>query len=168
MPNIQTPSQTCNTDIFSLVRRINRFIVEMTKSQSSAVSQTMPFDVTRVTSYTNSLRSYVAWVVAQPLLDLPETGPQWIDLPKSPEIPAMENESVYDICTLFEIMRDELANSQSARLSTNMIQHDHARFLAIVSKIENLVTQYIAVSEPLDLPESSPLAESTGVGRQGI
>lgn len=164
----QTPSQTCNTDIFSLVRRINRFMFEMVKSQSSGVSQTMPFDLTRVNSYTASLRSYIAWVVAQPLLDLPETGPQWIDMPKSLDIPAMENESVYDICMLFEILRDELANSQSARLSTNMIVHDHTRALAIIQKIDNLVTQYIAISEPLDLPESSPRSDMTGTGRTGI
>jgi hypothetical protein len=71
----QSPKQTCNTDIFSLYRRINRFIVEVIKSQSSGVSQTMPFDITRVKSYTFSLRSFIAWVVAQPLLDLPDTGP---------------------------------------------------------------------------------------------
>jgi hypothetical protein len=164
----QTPAQTCNTDIFSLVRRINRFIVEVLKSQSSGVSQTMPFDVTRVLSYTNSLRSFIAWIVAQPLLDLPETGPQWIPMPKSPEIVDLENESAYDICVLFELLRDELANSQSARLSTNMIQHDYNRALAIILKIENLVNQYIAVAEPLDLPESSPLHAMTGPGQQGI
>jgi hypothetical protein len=164
----QTPSQTCNTDIFSLVRRINRFIVEVLKSQSSGISQTMPFDVARVKSYTASLRSFIAWIVAQPLLDLPETGPQWINLPKSPEIPNMENESAYDICVLFELLRDELANSQSARLSTNMMQFDHNRAQALIQKIDNLVDQYIAIAEPLDLPESSPSQLMTGPGSQGI
>lgn len=166
--NVQTPSQTCNTDVFSLIRRINRFIFEVVKSQSSGISQTMPFDIARVKSYTASLRSFIAWVVAQPLLDLPETGPQWITLPKSPEIPDIENESAYDICVLFELLRDELANSQSARLSTNLMKFDHDRAQAIIQKIDNLVDQYIAVAEPLDLPESSPMHDVSGPGRQGI
>ena len=164
----QTPKTTYNTDIFSLVRRLNRFIQEMIKSQSSGVSQTMPFDVTRVMSYASSVRSYVAWVVAQPLLDLPETGPQEMPLPDSPTLEAVENESVYDICVLLEIARDELANSQSARLSTNLLKYDHDRLLAIVTKLENFVKQYIAVAEPLDLPESSPMQEVSGPGRQGV
>lgn len=164
----QSPKQTCNTDVFSLYRRINRFVVEVLKSQSSGVSQTMSFDVTRVKSYTFSLRSFIAWVVAQPLLDLPDTGPQWIELPVPPALPDIENESAYDICVLLEVLRDELANSQSARLSTNLIAHDHKRAIAIIDKIDALVDNYIAIAEPLDLPESSPMHDMTGPGRQGI
>jgi hypothetical protein len=163
-----TPKSTYNTDVFSLVRRINRFIVEVTKSQSSGISQTMPFDLTRVLSYTTSLRSFVAWMVAQPLLDLPETGPTEMTLPDSPVIPQMENESAYDICMMFEIMRDEIANSQSSRMSTNLIKYDHDRMIAIVQKMENFVSTYINIAEPLDLPESSPMALVTGKGLQGV
>lgn len=164
----QTPKTTYNTDIFSLVRRLNRFIVEIIKSQSSGISQTMPFDVARVTSYTAAIRSFVAWVVAQPLLDLPETGPQEMNLPSSPDIPLMENESAYDLCVLFDLARDELANSQSSRMSTNLMKYDHDRLLAIITKIENFVTAYINVAEPLDLPESSPMQQVTGRGQQGV
>ena len=163
-----TPKSTYNTDVFSLVRRINRFIVEVLKSQSSGISQTMPFDVSRVLSYTASVRSFVAWVVAQPLLDLPETGPSEMALPNSPDIPSLENESAYDICMMFEIMRDEIANSQSSRMSTNLMKYDHDRLMAIVVKIENFVSTYINVAEPLDLPESSPMVAMTGKGIQGV
>jgi hypothetical protein len=165
---VNTPKSTYNTDVFSLVRRVNRFIVEVTKSQSSGISQTMPYDLTRVLSYTTSIRSFVAWMVAQPLLDLPETGPSEMTLPDSPVIPQMENESAYDICIMFEIMRDELANSQSSRMSTNLIKYDHDRLLAIVQKMENFVTTYINIAEPLDLPESSPMQLVTGKGLQGV
>lgn len=164
----QTPKTTYNTDVWSLVRRVNRFITEVVKSQSSGISQTMPFDVARVLSYTAAIRSFVAWVVAQPLLDLPETGPQEMPLPDSPVIPPMENESAFDICMLLEIARDELANSQSARMATNLIKYDHDRLLAIVTKLENFVQTYIGVAEPLDLPESSPMQAVTGSGRQGV
>jgi hypothetical protein len=128
----------------------------------------MPYDVTRILSYTGSIRSFVAWVVGQPLLDLPETGPTEMNLPESPVIPSMENESAFDICMLLEIARDELANSQSSRMSTNLMKFDHDRLLAVVTKLENFVTTYINVAEPLDLPESSPMALVTGKGIQGV
>lgn len=160
-------TQTYNSDVFSICRRLNRFIFEMVKSQSSGVSQTMPFDVTRVRSYISSLESFIAWVVAQPLLDLPETGPQLMDLPEPIKLPPMENESVYDIVVLFDIAREELAGAQSSRLSTNLIKFDHDRLLATLTKITNLCN-YIEASEPLDLPESSPLHAMTGPGRTGV
>ena len=162
------PASTCNTDLSSLYRRINRFIVEVTKSQSSGLSLTSSFDTSRALSYLDSLRGYITWMIQQPLLDLPETGPMELVLEKSPDLPFFENESLYDICVLFEILRDELVNSQSARMSSGLTQHDHTRAVSIIQKIENLITQYIATQEPLDLPESSPMREITGAGRTGI
>jgi hypothetical protein len=159
--------QTCNTDIHSLCRRINRFIAEVNKSQSSGISATMPFDITRVQSYLKSLTSFMSYIVSQPLLDLPETGPQWIDLPKDEPMPRVENESAYDICQLLSVMRDELANSQSSRLSTNLVKFDYDRATAVVAKIQNMLG-YIAAAEPLDLPESSPREAMSGPGATGI
>lgn len=158
---------TCNTDIHSICRRINRFIAEITKSQSSGVSQHMPFDITRITSYVKSLRSYIAHVVGQPLLDLPETGPEEIPLPPDEPLPHIENESAYDICLLFTMLRDELAHSNSSRLSTNLHQFDYQRGTKILDKIDSMLV-YIATAEPLDLPESSPREAMTGHGATGI
>lgn len=159
--------QTCNIDVHSLVRRINRFIAEINKSQSSGISQSMPFDITRVNSYIKSLRAIMAHYVAQPLLDLPETGPQWIPLPADEPMPRVENESAYDLCMLLSIMRDELANSQSSRLSTNLIKFDYDRANAVLAKMDSMIA-YISAAEPLDLPESSPRESMSGVGAQGI
>ena len=164
----QTPKTTYNTDVHSFVRRCNRFIVELMKSQSSGVSQTMPFDVSRVLSYLTNLRAYLAWVTGQPLLDLPETGPMEINLPDSPSIQEIENESVYDLCLLIEVLRDEIANSQSSRLATNLISYDYKRATDIIMKIETFIKTFIAVVEPLDLPESSPMHDVSGAGRQGV
>jgi hypothetical protein len=159
--------ETCNTDIHSICRRVNRFIAEVNKSQSSGISQTMPFDVSRIQSYVKSLRSYMTHIVAQPLLDLPETGPQAIPLPADEPMPRVENESAYDLCMLFSLMRDELANSQSSRLSTNLGKFDYDRAVKILDKVDSLLA-YIAAAEPLDLPESSPRESSSGMGSTGI
>jgi hypothetical protein len=121
-----------------------------------------------MSSYTNAIRSYVAWVVSVPLLDLPETGPRPVTLPTPPVIPAMENESMYDVAVLMELARDELTNSQSSRMSSNLMDFDRKRLIAVVDKIDNFISSYIATVTPLDLPESSPMTEVTGSGLGGV
>jgi len=161
-------NRTSNTDVYGLVRRINRFIVEIMKSQSSGVSQTISFDVARARSYLSAIVAYHDWVVAQPLLDLPETGPTYIDLPVAPTVPLFENESLYDICVLLELAREELANSQSSQLSSNLISFDSQRLMAIISKASKFITDYVTVVDPLDQPETSPMTPSTGKGITGV
>lgn len=159
---------TYNTDVYGLVRRINRFIEEVIKSQSSGVSKTSTFDVSRMRSYIMAMRAYLAWVTSQPELDLPETGPRPTNLPASPVIPLIENESLYDVAVLFELARDELSNSQSSRMSSNLIGFDASRFTAILDKAEKFIDEYVTAVDPLDLPETSPAKEVTGKGLQGV
>ena len=163
-----TAGQTYNTDVFGFVRRMNRFIEEIVKSQSSGVSKTSTFDVGRAQSYISALRGYLAWVTGQPELDLPETGPRSVALPANPTIPTMENESLYDLAILFELARDELSNSQSLRLSSNLIGFDANRLTAILDKADAFISNYVLVIDPLDLPETSPQAAMTGPGRTGV
>lgn len=158
---------TYNIDVHSIVRRYNRVLYEVAKAQSSGVSFTNPFDVTRLMSYISSMRNFQAWIVSQPLLDCPETGPTEMDLPENPKMPMLENESMMDVINLIEIARDEVSNSQSARMPTNLIKFDYDRQQSYLAKIEQLLT-YVASSEPLDLPESSPMADVTGPGRIGV
>ena len=163
----RTATMTYNTDVHSIVRRYNRMLVEVNKSQSSGVSFTNPFDVARLTSYVNAMKAYQAFVVAQPLLDCPETGPTEIALPASPPLPVIENESAYDAIQLIEIARDEIAASQSSRMPTNLLSFDYERQTSYLDKVLRLLT-YVAQSEPLDLPESSPMADVSGPGRTGV
>ena len=165
--NPRQASSTYNTDIHSIVRRYNRMIVEALKSQSSGISYTLPFDVTRMRSYIAAMRAYQAFIVSQPLLDCPETGPTELPLPPNPDLPLIENESAYDVMQLIEIARDEIANSQSSRMPTNLIKFDYDRQTSYLDKIGNLL-DYVGTSEPLDLPESSPMAPVSGTGNRGV
>lgn len=160
-------TSTYNIDVHSIVRRYNRILIEILKSQSSGISQTMPFDVVRVTSYITAMQNFLDFVVGQPLLDCPETGPTEIALPTNPAIPYIENESGYDLMQLIQIARDEIANSQSSRIPTNLVSFDYERQKSYLQKITNLLT-YISGSEPLDLPESSPMVVMSGPGNQGV
>lgn len=159
---------TYNTDVYGLVRRINRFLEEIVKSQSSGVSKTLSFDVTRAKSYISAIRSYMAWVISQPELDLPETSARILALPAAPAIPLIENESLYDLAVLLELSRDELSNSQSSRISSNLISFDIQRLTAVLDKADAFITNYITTVDPLDLPESSPSQPMTGLGKVGV
>jgi hypothetical protein len=163
-----TTNATYNTDVYGLVRRINRFIEEISLSQSSGVAKTSVFDVARAKSYITAVRTYMGWVLDQPELDLPETGPKITLLPTPPVIPPMENESLYDLAVLLEIARDELANSQSSRMSSNLIAFDAGRLTSVLAKADAFITDYITVVDPLDLPESSPGQGLTGPGKGGV
>jgi hypothetical protein len=80
----------------------------------------------------------------------------------------MENESMFDLCALFEIARDELANSQSSRLSSNLLVVDKNRLTAVLDKASAFIASYVTVVDPLDQPETSPMTAVTGPGRQGV
>lgn len=167
MPAGQTPKTTYNIDVHSIVRRYNRFIQEVNKAQSSGVSFTNPFDIARLASYIQSMKNFQSFIVSQPLLDCPETGPVEMDLPVSPVPPTIENESMMDVINLIEIARDEVANSQSSRMPTNLLKFDYDRQTSYLTKIEHLMA-YVADSEPLDLPESSPMMDVSGPGKMGV
>lgn len=167
MANTPTLNRTCNTDIDGFVRRANRYIMELCKSQSSGITGTISFDVVRAKSYIAGLRKYVGYITSQPLLDLPETGPTEIELPPKVVIPAMENDSSYDLAQLLKLAVDEISDSQSSRMASNLIPFDKTRVTAILDRSDNFIETFITVVDPLDTPETSPSVPSTGQGVRG-
>src|SRR5512139_1355469 len=103
-----------NHDVAGMHARLNRFLVEVSLSASNGASQVNSYDQTRLDTYINAIRTYMAWVTAQPQLDLPETHPRKYELDPDPVIPEIENESLRDILRMFVLAREELVNGQSA------------------------------------------------------
>jgi len=157
-----------NCDVDGLARRINRNITEIIKAQSSGVSLTVSFDVKRWQSYLASVEAFLDYVVSQPQLDLPETHPLPVVQQPKPVIPSLENESAYDLAVLFDTMREELVNSQSARMPSGLISHDENRMRSYITRGKKFIQDYITVIDPLDLPESSPMTQMTGDGLKGV
>lgn len=157
-----------NHDVCGLQRRINRFITETMNAASNGVSQVSGADQTRISSYLSAIRAYVEWIVAQPELDLPETSPTQWPLDVDPVVPEVENESLIDLVNMFVLAREEIINGQSGRLAAGLIKFDHDRLLAIVTKAESFISDYIAKVTPLDLPESSPMRAEQGQGKTGV
>lgn len=157
-----------NHDIAGLCRRINHFIVELQKSVSSGVAFLNEFDQERLQAYLKAVRTYRDWVIAQPQLDLPKTHPREIEVGENPASPDVENEAIRDLVYLMELCRDEMVNSQSARLPAGLIAFDDKRAMSILDKCQNFLDDYIKKVLPLDLPESQPSKPLTGAGATGI
>lgn len=163
-----TPIVVYNHDIVGFYYRINKFVVELVKSASSNVSQLNAYDRARLGTYLLALRAFHDWVLAQPHLDLPETTPREYKLDEPEPAVSVENDEVDDIVRMLVLARQELTNSQSARLSSGLIPFDATRFAAIITKVENFLVQYVDKATPLDLPESSPVDVISGTGRTGV
>ena len=157
-----------NDDVDGLQRRINRFITELANSASAGVSLTSTFDQGRLQSYLNALITYHDWIMAQPQLDLVETNDKKIILEADPVVQDVENEDVDDVINLLVRARDELINSQSARMPSGLVSFDSARFMALVTKAGNFLTAYIQTTTPIDLPQSSPQDPVQDTGKRGV
>jgi hypothetical protein len=160
--------QVYNVDVYGLDVMLNRTIVEIMKSQSSGVSGMISFDIARVNQYLGALKSKQAWVGSQPQVDCPETGPKAFDLVPVPVTEQIENDAAWDLVQLLQITRDELRNSQSARLPSGLIKFDDTRLTAFLGRMTSLLNDYIAKVTPIDLPESSPSQAMSGAGATGV
>jgi len=162
-------AQVQNMDVAGLVRRLRRFKYEWAKSASGNASYVSQADGDRLRSYLEGLRAYLLWVQGQPNLDLPEShGGRVIDLGEPENLPKVENEAVVDIMRHWDILEEELVNSQSSRLASRLLEPDLIRANALLERMANFLDDYIMRIQPLDLPESSPLREGVGAGRTGL
>lgn len=157
-----------NQDIASLVKRIRRFKQELHKSVSANTSELNPHDEKRLVSYLEAIKAFKSWMIAQPILDMPESSPKEIELPEVEDFSQMENDDLGLIFKLLNVIEVEMINSQSARRPTGLIVHDSTRFDSYVGKIEAFLADFISKVNPVDLPESSPRNEATGAGYTGI
>jgi len=160
--------EVLNQDLPGLHKRINRFLTEIYKSQSSSISEVTAADQTRIITYIDAIDSYHSWMTSQPDLDLPETSPNPFTLEANPEMAPVESESCNDLIRQFQTLRDEIVNGQSARRSSGMIGFDSIRLTACTTKCRSFMTDFVANVTPLDLPESSPAKATSGLGRMGV
>lgn len=156
-----------NHDIVGMIRLMRRFEKELEKAVSSGVSELSKFDLDRLVSYVSALKKFKAFSVTQPELDLPESSPMEIELGDLEPLKDVENDNIAYLLNFFRVFKIELVNSQSARRSAGLIEHDSTRFDSYVAKVEEYI-KYIGDTSPLDLPESSPMVEVSGSGNLGI
>ncbi len=156
-----------NQDIVGQYDRLNRALFETLHSASSGGMGYSEADITRQRQYTGDLLSKHEHIISEPALDLVETHPNAYELRAPTVIQHLENDGSNDLIRLYEATRDELINSQSARLATNLVSFDAARFEDNVHKIQHEI-DYIEDVQPIDLPESIPKVPLKGLGRKGV
>jgi hypothetical protein len=162
------PTGVYNLDVTYVNDKLCRYAFEVVKSVSSALAATTEFDMKRMYAYLDDIDTAVAYVKAQPQLDLPESHPTMHDIEKFPEIPNMESDEMDHVARLLRSARTELINSQSARMGAGFLPFDAARVTALVAKTRQWLTDYVAKRTPMDLPESSPQQPMTGHGQGGV
>jgi len=156
-----------NDNVAGLAIRIDRFMVELIKSTSANVSEFVEPDTARLESYRSELVGYLDWVVAQPMMDYPETHPMGRTLSAPMTIPEITNPMVKDAIWLLERLRGELVNGESARRASGLIKFDENRARAVLERMKAFLEDYVANYTPVDMPESSPAAAMTGPGLSG-
>lgn len=161
-------AKVLNHDICGFVRRVDRFVFELHKSASSSLAAMNEFDKVRLIAYLASARAYLGWVISQPQLDLPESSPREYDIEDIEPFELVDSEDINDLIRMWELLRIELINSQSARHPAGLLAFDQSRATAVLDKIERFKLDYIDVATPLDLPESSPKNAVSGPGKGGI
>jgi hypothetical protein len=162
--------QTYNHDVSGICRRMHRFTYELYKCVSAGGAFVNEFDQDRWGQYLDAADVYISHCVAQPQLDLPESHPRLIDVELLPDeqIMSVENESIVDAMYLMKLSIVELMDSQSSRMGAGLLPFDERRARALISKARHLLNDYVAVVQPLDLPESSPAHAMSGEGQKGI
>jgi len=167
----ETPEKTVinNHDVAGLCNRISRYAEEVFKSGSSQVPLNNQDDLDRLDRFLGSCKKYKAFVVKQPILDLPKSSPRDVLIEDAfKKYKHVDNEDVNDIIGMLFLLYNELANGVSARMPSTLHPDDAVRFDKTMAKIEAFIKDYVVVTNPLDMPETSPHAESSGTGTVGV
>ena len=153
---------TLNMDIASLVRYLDRYIIELMDSTSSSTTDVRNADKIRLTSYIDALKKRKLAIFDQPELDCPKTNRVSYELPELPEIKPMDNDMIKDVIELLVMIRQEVAQAPgSVNMPNGYTLPDSIRFDVYVTKLEQYVATFLEPVEPLDLPETSPSAPPT-------
>lgn len=161
-------NSTFNVDVAGLVRRLDRVVTEIIKSQSSPLAQVRTADTERISSYIKEAQSYADFVSRKPELDFPKTHGVALPLAVAPVITGMENDALWDLAQLFDSARFEVANSASSRAPSGLIDPDKKRFDSYMKTASDFLASHIAKTLPLDLPESAPSIPVSERGELGV
>lgn len=161
-------SQILNPDLVGLDGMYNRILTECYKCNSASTNEINEHDMVRNRSYLAALRYKLDYLEGLQELDTPKVYPRYYTLRMDAELALVENEAINDLLIKYQVARDELRNSASARAGSGIKGFDLIRQRAILQDIENFLSQYVANATPLDFVESSPSREVAPLGKQGV
>lgn len=160
------PTHISNHDVIFMCSKVDRYLEEMNRSQSTGLSGIIQWDQQRINAYLDALDVALAHVRAIPIVDTPETHPHMYVVEPGPEIVNVNSEEINHLCNMFLTLRNEILHSQSAKAGSNVIEHDARRWTDLVQKCRLFMADYVATQTPEDMPESSPEEPNTRHGKK--
>lgn len=165
--NAPVPAYVYSAEVAGLADRIVRFAREVQDAPSSSTNNVTAADQARWGSYLDAVDSYHDWIVSLPEQDLIKTDMTY-SVDAFPELILVDNESAEDFYRFLQQMWRELVRSRSAAMPAGITKYDSARLRANTAKVRAFLQNYIAKTDPLDLPQSSPQFPHAPAGAQGI
>ena len=162
------PAGVYNLDVTYLADKIARYAGEVQMSVSSNVAFVNEFDMGRLQAYLDDIDAAIAYVTAQPQLDLPESHPMMNAIQPFPAMRDMESDEWDHVIRLMRSGYIELVNSQSSRLGAGLMPFDARRVSALVAKTRAWLNDYVSKRSPMDLPETSPQQVMSPPGKLGV
>ena len=162
------PAGVYNLDVTYLADKIARYAGEVQMSVSSNVAFVNEFDMGRLQNYLDDIDAAIAYVTAQPQLDLPESHPMMNAIQPFPAMRDMESDEWDHVIRLMRSGYIELVNSQSSRLGAGLMPFDARRVSALVAKTRAWLNDYVSKRSPMDLPETSPQQSMSPAGKLGV
>lgn len=160
------PNYVLNLDIPFLHAKLNDILLNL-QQDGDSVMWTQA-DQGRFSSYLQAIADDLNYLAAQPILDLPKVKGRQYPLEADPDLKTVDNQDVLYVMRVMVALRDEIANSESNRLPNGILPFELTRWLAVITKLQNYMTNYEAKNNPMDLPSSQPETPQAGPGQAGI
>lgn len=161
------PTQVSNMDIAGICDRIAMYAIEVQNCQSSLQGGVfLPYDMARTASYLDRLDECIDAFNKTPM-DLPKSSNYTFSVlkpfPGDPDLENVENQDIKDVLRRFKSLWLEAANSQSADLSSGIIDADVSRLQAVLNSCRDVLN---LAKNIMDLPEN-PSNVPAPVGTNG-
>lgn len=160
--------EVLNPDLVGVDALYNRIMEECYHCNSSSINEINKHDKIRNLSFLSALRYKFDYLEGLDELDTPKVHPRPYATRADAVVELVENEAINELLIKYGIARDELRNSASARAGSGIKGFDLTRQRALLTDIENYLTQYVENSLPLDFVESSPRRAVSPKGKTGI
>lgn len=161
-------NSTCNMDIASVCRRLDRIVVEITHSNSAPLTTVRAADLIRIRKYLQAAQSHADLSAKKPEEDWVKSGSIPMSLPNAPGVPPMENDDLWDLAQKIDSLRFEMANSNSSRAPSGISEPDKIRFDSVIKSAEQYIEEHLTKQMPMDFPESAPSIPIPAQGALGV
>lgn len=161
--------QVYNLGLSTIINRLQRMVIEASKSASAGVPYHNKYDLDRQRSYLKNLSAKMDFMKTEGALDMPKSQPVLIPLLEDPEVPPVQSINSQEYIKHLQAMVIELRNCDSARIAGGIIVYDESRLTGYIDHAMKLLDFFENEElNPLDQPESTPTVPVAPEGAKGV